>query len=131
MCIFGRVSEDFQPSDEDEDDEDIEESDYNVDDDDEEEEEEEGGSARKKMGGKKLKCSLSEQQLLVASFSPSEFTLKKPLNPKLLDSRVLKALKKQEERKEKKAARKKQVGLFNAAAIRFVATFPFQTAPSL
>lgn len=41
--------------------------------------------------------------------SGSVCTLRRPLNRKLLDDKVLKALKKQEERKEKAANRKKEV----------------------
>ena len=43
-------------------------------------------------------------------FSTAELTLRKPLDHDLLDDRVIKALKGQEERKERRAQRKKQVG---------------------
>ena len=42
-------------------------------------------------------------------FSTAELTLRKPLDHELLDDRVIKALKGQEERKERRAHRKKQV----------------------
>ena len=50
-----------------------------------------------------------EAEKELQSFFASGFTLKKPLDLKLLDDRILKALNKQEERKAKKNARKKDV----------------------
>jgi hypothetical protein len=43
------------------------------------------------------------------SGSDARLTLRKPLDQDLLDDRVIKALKNQEERKERRAARKRQV----------------------
>ena len=47
-------------------------------------------------------------KIKICSRSP-ELTLRKPLDHDLLDDRVIKALKGQEERKERRADRKKQV----------------------
>ena len=52
-----------------------------------------------------------ETPLTTADLFSQTFTLRKQLDHKLLDDRVLKALKKQEEKKEKRLARKKEVTL--------------------
>ena len=88
FCPFCRVSDDYLPSD------------------DEEDEDDHGGPETDGDEGSSGNFRCSSE--LIASFSQSTFTLKKPLNQKLLDSRVLKALKKQEERKEMKSARKRE-----------------------